>query len=96
LWLPSVDASYVLCNVLGLKVVTDNNTSNITVELKSTQSISLNVLKALSISPRWSHITNEIDSLIKTTLSNQIINHFQTSDAFSDWIINRQNIDIEI
>jgi hypothetical protein len=47
LWLPSVEASYALCNVLGLKVVIDNNTSNTTVELKSTQSISLNVLKAL-------------------------------------------------
>ena len=96
--LPNEQAAYVLCNVIGLKISNDSNDNKI-IELKPSVSISTNVLKALSISTRWSHHStidkdnsdwgdnNTTTNTNETTLSNMIINKLTVSDDFNDWII---------
>ena len=97
--LPNEQAASVLCNVIGLKISNDSNDNKL-IELKPSVSISANVLKALSISSRWSHhSTIDIDNSdwgnnntttannITTTLSNMIINNLTVSDDLNDWII---------
>ena len=60
--LPNEQAASVLCNVIGLKISNDSNDNKL-IELKPSVSISTNVLKALSISSRWSHhSTIDIDN----------------------------------
>ena len=91
--LPNEKAASVLCNVIGLKISNDSNDNKL-IELKPSVSISTNVLKALSISSRWSHhSTIDIDNSDWgnnntstttanniTTLSNMIINNLTVSD----------------
>ena len=98
--LPNEQAASVLCNVIGLKISNDSNDNKL-IELKPSVSISTNVLKALSISSRWSrHSTIDIDNSDWgnnntstttanniTTLSNMIINNLTVSDDLNDWII---------
>jgi len=96
--LPNEQAAHVLCNGIGLKISSDSNDNKL-IELKPSVSISTNVLKALSISSRWSHhSTLDIDnsdwgnnntsntSANITTLSNMIINNLTVSDDLNDWI----------
>ena len=93
--LPNEQAVYILCDILGLKISTDNNGMKV-IELKSSVSLSSNVLKALSVSPQWSHhSTIDIDksdwgNTNNTTIitsANMVVNHLKVTDDVNDWIM---------